>query len=55
MNTAQELNEVRAELTRLHTLKRNTEWRSTAYRAQVDIDALKIRRKELRAALKKES
>ena len=43
-----ELNEVRAELTRQHKIRRETQWRSEAYRAGVRIIELKARRKILR-------
>lgn len=44
------LDEVRAELTRLHIEKRETYYRSTAYRAGVRIDELKKLRRTLRQA-----
>ena len=47
-----DLNEVRERLSYLHKLARETEWRSTAYRAKVEIIELKARRKELREELK---
>lgn len=47
-----DLNEVRERLSYLHKLARETEWRSTAYRAKVEIVELKARRKELREELK---
>jgi hypothetical protein len=47
-----DLNEVRKRLTYLHKLARETEWRSTAYRAKVEIIELKARRKELRKQAK---
>ena len=43
-----ELDTVRAELTRQHKIRRETQWRSTAYRAGVRIIELKARRKILR-------
>ena len=50
--TIDELDEVRAEITRLHKVKRETEWRSEAYRAQLDIDDLTARRKVLRRRIR---
>ena len=47
-----ELDQVRGELTRLHKLKRETEWRSVAYKAGVDIIDLKRRRKALRQKIR---
>ena len=47
-----DLNEVRERLSYLHKLARETEWRSTAYRAKVEIIELKARRKELRKQAK---
>lgn len=47
-----ELDHVRSELTRLHKVKRETEWRSVAYRAGVDIIDLKRRRTELRRKIR---
>ena len=52
MGAQAELDIVRAELARLHKLKRETQWRSTAYRCMVEIDQLKRRRRELRRQLK---
>jgi len=46
------LNEVRAELTRLHIEKRETYYRSTAYRAGVRIEELKRLRRKLRQEAK---
>lgn len=47
------LDEVRAELTRLHTEKRETYYRSTAYRAGVRIEELKQLRRKLRQEAKR--
>jgi len=46
------LDEVRAELTRLHIEKRETYYRSTAYRAGVRIEELKRLRRKLRQEAK---
>lgn len=42
------LKECRAELTRLHKVKRETDYRSEAYRAMVRIEELKRLRRKLR-------
>jgi len=46
------LDEVRAEITRLHKVKRETYYRSEAYRAGVRIDELKRLRRKLRQEAK---
>ncbi len=51
-NEYTDLDEVRTRLSYLHKVKRQTEWRSTAYRAMVEIEELKARRKELRKQAK---
>ena len=43
-----ELDQVRERLAYLHKLARDTEWRSEAYRAKVEIEDLKQQRKILR-------
>jgi len=47
-----ELDQVRERLAYLHKLARDTEWRSEAYRAKVEIVELKERRTQLRKELK---
>ena len=47
-----ELDQVRERLAELHKLARETEWRSEAYRAKVEIEELKQRRTQLRKELK---
>lgn len=42
------LDECRAELTRQHKIRKETEWRSVAYRAGVRIRELKHLRRKLR-------
>ena len=49
------LNEVRTELADLHKIRRETEWRSTAYRAGVRIEELKQLRRKLRQEAKHET
>jgi hypothetical protein len=39
--------EIRARISELHKIARETEWRSTAYRAKVEIIELKDRLKQL--------
>jgi len=52
MNAQTELDQVRARLAELHKIARETEWRSTAYRAKVEILELKQRRTQLRKEVK---
>lgn len=47
-----ELDQVRARIAELRKLARDTEWRSEAYRAKVEIEELKQRRTQLRKELK---
>jgi hypothetical protein len=52
MSAQTELEQVRERLAYLHKLARDTEWRSEAYRAKVEILELKQRRTQLRKEVK---
>ena len=50
--TRTDVQEIKERISYLHKVARETEWRSTAYRAKVEIIELKARLKELKEELK---